>query len=488
MVTGGPGTGKSSIVQEFAKENSDVYRDAVQIDPDHYKGLLANSDMLGITHAEYTHEESSTIARKIMGRLDERMTAGLPTPHVIMDVVAPSAERIAFAKKFDHMTVMTGTAPPEVTVQRAYDRGFNEDGTIKGRIIPTRVVLDGAAKSSKLMPNVFEHPNLDLTIVNTDVPRGELPKLVASWDNNTRRLIVPDPDTFMDFVERQNINTSAQSPDEIYRGMDRSPQKMAETLKPYTDKAIQIDLLRPGGEVAISISQNKIDIHHALDSKRGTGFMAELAEHTGKLGKNGGVIAGVALGTLSGAFSLAAGGSKAEAAQMVYETAVPYGETQIDLAHGDLNAAEKSATIETASNIGSLGGAAAGAAIGTMILPGVGTAIGAGIGALGGGVGTGYLTEKIHGNYAQIRSGAVRLADEAAESLTNTVQKTKQFLAGWFDRKPALDAQAAFNALPNSVTPDMPPEVAALVEVKASPKLFDKSFAEIERHGGLHEV
>lgn len=133
---------------------------------------------------------------------------------------------------------------------------------------------------------------------------------------------------------------------------------------------------------------------------------------------------------------------------MVYEAAVPYGETQIDLARGDMMAAEKSATIETASNIGSLGRAAAGAAIGTMILPGIGTAIGAGIGALGGGVGTGYLTEKIHDNYAQIKSGTVRLADETAESLTNAVQKTKQFLAGWFDRKPALDAQAAFNALP----------------------------------------
>lgn len=215
-----------------------------------------------------------------------------------------------------------------------------------------------------------------------------------------------------------------------------------------------------------------------------------MAETFGKLGKNGGVIAGVALGTLSGAFTLAAGGSKAEAeaAQVVYEAAVPYGETQIDLAHGDLLAAEKSATIETASNIGSLGGAAAGAAIGTMILPGIGTAIGAGIGALGGGVGTGYLTEKIHDNYAQIKSGMVRLADETAESLTNAVQKTKQFLSGWFDRKPALDAQAAFNALPNSVTPDMPPEVAALVEVKASPELFEKNFAEIKRHGGLHEV
>ena len=212
------------------------------------------------------------------------------------------------------------------------------------------------------------------------------------------------------------------------------------------------------------------------------------AESLADFGRKAGSVAGIIVGTLAGAFTLAAGGSKVEAAQVVYEAAVPYGETQIDLVHGNLNAAEKSATIETASNIGSLGGAAAGAAIGTMIMPGIGTAIGAGIGALGGGVSTGYLTEKIHDNYAQIKSGAVRLADETAESLTNAVQKTKQFLAEWFDRKPALDAQAAFNALPNSVTPDMPPEVAALVEVKTSRELFKKSFAEIERHGGLSEV
>ncbi len=448
----GPGTGKSSIVKEFAKENSEVYRNAVQIDPDHYKGLLAGSDTPGMIHAEYAHEESSMIARKIMERLDERMTAGLPAPHVMMDVVSPNPGRMAFAKKFGHLTVMTGTAPPEVTVQRAYERGFNEDGTVKGRVIATSVVLDGAAKSSRLMPDIFEHSNLDFTLINTHLIDSSKSPIVASWDNDARCLIVHDPDTFMDFVERQNINTAAQSPDEIYRDMDRSPQKMAETLKPYTDKAIQIDLLKPDGEVAISISQSEIDIHHPLDSKRGTGFMAELAEHTGKLGRNGGVVAGVVLGTLSGVFTLAAGGSKAEAAQMVYGAAVPYGETQIDLARGDLLAAEKSAIVETASNLGSLGGAAAGAAIGTLILPGVGTVIGAGIGALGGGIGAGYFAQKIH------------------------------------DNKPVLDMQTAFNALPNNVTPDMPPEVAALVEVKASRELFEKNFAEIESYGGLSEV
>jgi len=272
------------------------------------------------------------------------------------------------------------------------------------------------------------------------VDTSALERPTVRWDASTQSVITIDPQQLSDMLERQGI----------------APQRYAE--------------------LGASL---KVETPNGLKSA---------AESLADFGKKAEPVAGVIVGGLAGAFTLAAGGSKAEAAQVVYEAAVPYGETQIDLAYGDLSAAEKSATIETASNIGSLGGAAAGAAIGTMILPGVGTAIGAGIGALGGGVGTGYLTEKIHDNYAQIKSGAVQLADETAESLTNAVQKTKQFLAGWFDGKPALDAHAAFNALPNSVTPDMPPEVAALVEVKASSKLFEKSFAEIERHGGLHEV
>ena len=67
-------------------------------------------------------------------------------------------------------------------------------------------------------------------------------------------------------------------------------------------------------------------------------------------------------------------------------------------------------------------------------------------------------------------------------------KKRNNFLSGWFDHKPALDAQAAFNALPDIVMPGMPPEVAALVEVKASREIFEKHFAEIEQYGGLPEV
>jgi hypothetical protein len=223
-----------------------------------------------------------------------------------------------------------------------------------------------------------------------------------------------------------------------------------------------------------------------LDTKGSA--LGKLSETLGNIGKRGGLIGGAVFGTLSSAFALASGSSKTEAAEIFYETAMPYGETELALARGNLEAAAESALIETASNGGSLVGAAAGAAIGTLIMPGVGTAIGTGIGLLGGGIGAGYITEKLYDNYARLKSGAVNLAQETAESLTSAVEDTKRYLASWFDGDPELDVQVAFASLPDRVTPDMPPEVAALVEVKASQTLFEQRFAEIEEHDGLPEV
>ncbi len=495
MVTGGPGTGKSSLVAEFSKAQPEIYQNAVQINPDDYKDILASPKDLGKLHSEYTHKESSMIAEKIIGKLDERMAAGLPAPHVMMDVVSPNPTRMAFAIRFDQMNVSHGAAPAEVTLQRAYNRGFDKDGNINGRIISSHVVLDGAAKASELLPNIFEHPNLEFKMVNTDVPFGSKQPVIAEWDNNSKRLAVYDPNAFVEFVERQHINTNATHTGELLQGFEQTPERLAADLKPYTDKGVQIDFMDSDRKLAMSIGADKVEVHKALPSKHGSGFMADMAESFGKLGRNGGVIAGVTLGSLAGVFTLASGGSTAEAAEITYESVVPYGETQLDLARGDLEAAARSTTVETVSNTVSIGGvlagAAAGAAIGSAV-PVVGTAVGAVAGGIIGGMGAGvtaaYITEKVYDNYAVLKSGTVQLAHETADSLTNAVQDTGRYLAYWFDDDPVLDVQIAFNALPNTVAPGMPPEVVALVEVKSSQEIFERSFAEIESHGGLPEV
>ncbi len=187
-----------------------------------------------------------------------------------------------------------------------------------------------------------------------------------------------------------------------------------------------------------------------------------------KLGKNSGAVGGVVIGGLAGAFTLAAGGSKAEAAEIVYSSAVPYGETQIELAKGHGKAAARSATIETASNVGAAGGAVGGmvtgAAIGSVI-PVVGTVAGAAVGGVVGSIGGGLT------------------AAGATEYVVDHWDKAKAWLTG-----NTLDSQTAYQKLPSRVTHDMPPEVAALVEVRGSKPLFERQFNELKEHGGLGEV
>ncbi len=228
--------------------------------------------------------------------------------------------------------------------------------------------------------------------------------------------------------------------------------------------------------------------------------LGAIADSFGKLGKNGGFVVGAAIGTLAGAFTLAAGGSKAEAAEVVYESAVPFGETQIDLVRGDTGAAARSATIETTSTLGSLGGAVAGAAVGAAIgsvVPVIGTAIGGVVGgvagALGGGVGAGYITAKVYDNFESIKGSVINVSHDAVDALSSAARETASFFGDAWDwatgnDEPPIDLTAVFNGLPNTVTDDMPPEVQALIEVKASSILFEKQYEDLKEQGSLSAV
>ncbi|MEZ5814403.1 MAG: RelA/SpoT domain-containing protein [Alphaproteobacteria bacterium] len=235
-----------------------------------------------------------------------------------------------------------------------------------------------------------------------------------------------------------------------------------------------------------------------LDAKGSA--LGKLAETFSKLGKHGGIVAGVAFGGLAGAFTLAAGGSKAQAAEVAYESSVPYGETSLDVLGGDMNAAKRSATIETVSNVGSVGGAVAGAAVGAAIgsvVPVVGTVaggiVGGIMGAVGVGVGSGYITEKVYDNFQTLKNSAVNVSHEAAEALSTAMQETKNMMGAAWDwmageNKPPINLTAVFNGLPDSVTDNMPPEVQALIEVRENSILFEQVFNDLKDHGGLNIV
>lgn len=220
-----------------------------------------------------------------------------------------------------------------------------------------------------------------------------------------------------------------------------------------------------------------------------------MADKFQDLGKHGGFVSGFALGTLAGAFTLAATGDAEAAGKVTYETSMPYGETQFDLAGGNTGAAKKSATIETASNVASAGGvlagAAAGAALGSVV-PIIGTAVGGVIGGIAGGLVSGvsaaYITEKVYDNFESIKGRALIVSTEAANSLNNAIASTHNLVSSLFDDRPELDKEAVYSALPAAAEDSLPPEINALVEAKASPDRFEALYEEFDAQGSLETV
>ena len=171
-----------------------------------------------------------------------------------------------------------------------------------------------------------------------------------------------------------------------------------------------------------------------------TGPMGRVAEVAERVGKNGGAVTGVMMGSLVGAFTLVAGGSIAQASEAVYETAVPYGETQLDLSNADIAAAQRSATIETVSNICAVGGGTVGAVGGSMIMPGAGTVAGGVGGAAAAGVVCGEATAMIYDHAEEIRDTATDILDRNDDRL--------------------------LERLPTEVSDEALPELQHLVEIK----------------------
>ncbi|PTN12502.1 RelA/SpoT domain-containing protein [Nitrosomonas aestuarii] len=285
--------------------------------------------------------------------------------------------------------------------------------------------------------------------------------------------------------EIQEIKRLAKNENRIFSGYEAS---RIETLK---QQALELhNAAAHDGNLNTLVKpelREQFSYKGELDAKGSA--LGKVAETFGRLGKNGGLIAGVAFGTLSSAFTYAAGGSTAEAAEALYEGAIPYGETQIDALRGDPQAMKRSGLIETTSNIGAAGGALAGAAIGTAVMPGVGTAVGAVVGGIGGGLASGEITALVYDNFAAIKGRALHISNEAAGALNMAALKTAS-LWNWLKGPdtPNIDLTAAFNGLPNAMVDDMPPEVVSLIELKQSPDLFEQQFESLKEDGSLYQV
>lgn len=219
-VHAGIGSGKSSTlprVKRVAQNKGIDWQDIIKINTDLSKPLLINkSDPASNStlSTQLTKAEASIINKKTHRRVEE-MVEEKRSPHVLLDQVYLSEERIDVALKNGGQARVTVVSTDVCdAVQRSYQRGVET-----GRMEHTKEIL----MSHKNMVNElirdlskFRNKPIIVEIVDNNVPKGESPILIARIDLQRQNAFVFDEEKLNSFIKKTIINTKATSELDIY--------------------------------------------------------------------------------------------------------------------------------------------------------------------------------------------------------------------------------------------------------------------------------
>lgn len=216
MIIGAPASGKGtafgmSIVDANALgiDSSNI----VKINTDSYRSLVSNPKELGpntINHASFNHEESYLISKNIYRRLNKKVLSNEGAPHILIDTVYPTQEKINLATlDGGKLHVNCVTVPVETSIRWAAERGRRT-----GRFIDTTLLLRAHKDISTDLHNILianRDSNIEYTIVDNNVPRGRDPVLIEEGNFKTRNIKIWDYKRSKRFLKKKNLEQDLTS-------------------------------------------------------------------------------------------------------------------------------------------------------------------------------------------------------------------------------------------------------------------------------------
>lgn len=223
MIIGAPASGKGtafgmSIVDADALGigSSNI----VKINTDSYRSLVSNPKELGpntINHASFNHEESYLISKNIYRRLNKKVLSNEGAPHILIDTVYPTQEKINLATLDGgklHLNCVT--VPVETSIKWAAERGRRT-----GRFIDTTLLLRAHKDISTDLHNILianRDSNIEYTIVDNNVPRGRHPVLIEEGNFKTRNIKIWDYKRSKKFLKKKNLEHYLTTPPALFSG------------------------------------------------------------------------------------------------------------------------------------------------------------------------------------------------------------------------------------------------------------------------------
>ena len=243
-VKGASASGKSTIrpyQRALAERTGADWQDFAVITPDVWRKYLLDYDSLGAARryaGPLTGYEVEIVDEKLDLYMSRKAAEGRMS-HLLIDrfrfdsfAVDAAADRPGqLLTRFGHTIYLQFmVTPPEATVERAWKRGQEF-----GRYKAVEDLLAHNVEAFAGIPRLFflwalrRDKVVAFEFLDNTVPNGEVPRTIAFGGNDA--MIVLDPVALLDIERFRKINVYAESPTQVYAGIDHAPDRNVGFLK-----------------------------------------------------------------------------------------------------------------------------------------------------------------------------------------------------------------------------------------------------------------
>lgn len=183
-------------------------------------------------HSVLNNFEASYITDRAYARVQAQLDKN-EGHHLIIDGVAPTKERFKMGIQNEgSLHAACVSVPVDISIERAFKRGQEI-----GRFVSTGYIV-GSHKtvSADLFKNMIEScrdTNAELSVFNTNVPRGTQPIQAMQLDMSTKKATIFDADAMAEIYGKKNINPKASDSAHLYpEGIQKLDYSYVSELEP----------------------------------------------------------------------------------------------------------------------------------------------------------------------------------------------------------------------------------------------------------------
>lgn len=271
-VKGASASGKSTIrpyQRALAERTGADWHDFAVITPDVWRKFLLDYDSLGPARryaGPLTGYEVEIVDEKLDLYMAQKAAGGRMS-HLLIDrfrfdsfAVDAAMDRPGqLLTRFGHTIYLQFmVTPPEETVERAWKRGEEF-----GRYKAVEDLLAHNVEAFAGIPRLFflwalrRDKVVAFEFLDNTVPNGEAPRTIAFGGNDAMTIL--DPGALLDIERFRKINVYAETPDEVYAGVDRAPEHNIGFLKACIARLGQVRFAERGtGRVYARFEQGRL--------------------------------------------------------------------------------------------------------------------------------------------------------------------------------------------------------------------------------------